>query len=153
MYLSLHIQPSYTHLTVAELEPMESGLVSVNAEFLAGEIGRTGHAAIYGVYFDTGKSELKPESEPAIAEIVRMLNQDASLNIHVVGHTDNVGTLPMNMDLSRRRAAAVVDALTTRHSIPADRLHAEGVGPLAPVESNDTEEGRGKNRRVELVKQ
>lgn len=153
VYLSLHVDATYTNLTVAELEPMETGLVSVNAEFLAGEISRTGHAAIYGIYFDTGKAELKPESEPALAEIVQILHQDASLKIHVVGHTDNVGALPMNMDLSRRRAAAVVDALITRHGIAAERLHAEGIGPLAPVESNDTEQGRSKNRRVELVKQ
>jgi OmpA-OmpF porin, OOP family len=96
---------------------------------------------------------IKPESAAAVAEIARLLTNTASLSLHVVGHTDNVGALAQNMDLSKRRAAAVVAALTTTHKIAATRLHAEGVGPLAPVASNDSEAGRAKNRRVELVKQ
>lgn len=71
----------------------------------------------------------------------------------MVGHTDNVGDAAMNMDLSRRRAGAVVDALAAKYGVVASRLNAVGVGPFAPVASNETEEGRGKNRRVELVKQ
>jgi outer membrane protein OmpA-like peptidoglycan-associated protein len=73
--------------------------------------------------------------------------------LHVVGHTDNVGTLASNMDLSKRRADAVAKVLTAKYSIAALRLGAQGVGSLAPVASNDAEEGRAKNRRVELVKQ
>ncbi len=71
----------------------------------------------------------------------------------MVGHTDNQGALEMNMDLSRRRADAGVKVLTTKYSVAAARLHALGDGPSSPVASNDTEEGRAKNRRVELVKQ
>jgi outer membrane protein OmpA-like peptidoglycan-associated protein len=71
----------------------------------------------------------------------------------VVGHTDNVGQLPANLDLSHRRADAVVKILSTKYSIAASRLDAQGVGPLAPVASNDSDAGRAKNRRVELVKQ
>ena len=74
------------------------------------------------------------------------------MKLWVVGHTDSTGEYEMNMDLSRRRAAAVIAALTGGHGIAADRLQPAGVGPLAPVASNDTEEGRAKNRRVELVK-
>ena len=70
----------------------------------------------------------------------------------MVGHTDNQGGLDYNMDLSRRRAGAVVAALTEQHGIAADRLRPAGVGPLAPAATNDTEEGRSLNRRVELVK-
>ena len=70
-----------------------------------------------------------------------------------MGHTDNVGGFDFNMDLSRRRAESVVDWLTSKHGIPAARLQAAGVGMLSPVAPNDTEEGRAKNRRVELVKQ
>ena len=132
---------------------MEGGLVTVNAAALAGDINRTGHTAVYGIYFDTGKADLKPESDAAISEISKLLEQDSSLKLLVVGHTDNVGTLASNMDLSKRRAAAVVQALTARHGIAAARLIAQGAGPLAPVASNGNEEGRAKNRRVELVQQ
>ena len=75
------------------------------------------------------------------------------MKLYVVGHTDNAGSLAQNVDLSKRRAQAVVTALTTRHQVAPARLHADGVGPLAPVAGNDDEAGRAKNRRVELVKQ
>jgi OmpA-OmpF porin, OOP family len=126
--------------------------MKAGAEEWNSAISQTGHAAVYGIYFDTGKADVKPESEPAIAEILKLLRQDPALRIHVVGHTDNVGPLPANMDLSRRRATAIVAVLTEKHGIASDRLRPEGVGPLAPVASNATEEGRAKNRRVELVR-
>ena len=78
---------------------------------------------------------------------------DANLKLYVVGHTDNQGTLAMNMDLSKRRADSVVASLTTKFAVPAGRLQAYGSGPYSPVASNDAEEGMAKNRRVELVKQ
>jgi len=139
------------NVDIIEMQPMEAGLVTVNAEALAGDISRTGHVAIYGIYFDTGKADLKPESEPTLAEIAKLLQRNPQLKLHVVGHTDSVGELAMNMDLSKRRAQAVVLALTTQHGIAAARLRPEGVGPLSPVASNKTEEGRAQNRRVELV--
>ena len=142
-----------TFLAVVEAKPMETGLVTVNAAALASDITRTGHASVYGIYFDTGKADVKPESEAALAEIAKLLQQDTSLNLYVVGHTDNVGTLASNMDLSRRRAMAVTQVLTTKHGVAAARLSPQGDGPTAPVASNDSEEGRAKNRRVELVKQ
>jgi len=140
-------------LYVVDTKPMEAGLVTVNAESLAGDINRTGHASVYGIYFDTGKADVKPESDAALAEITKLLQQNRNLKLYVVGHTDNQGTLDMNMDLSRRRADAVAKVLTTKYSVAAVRLHPLGDGPSAPVTSNDTEEGRAKNRRVELVKQ
>jgi outer membrane protein OmpA-like peptidoglycan-associated protein len=73
--------------------------------------------------------------------------------LYVVGHTDNQSALDMNMDLSRRRADSVVTVLTSKYGVAAARLRALGDGPSAPLASNDTEEGRAKNRRVELVKQ
>jgi len=142
-----------TFLAVVEAKPMETGLVTVNAAALASDITRTGHASVYGIYFDTGKADVKPESEAALAEIAKLLQQDTSLKLYVVGHTDNVGTLASNMDLSRRRAMAVTQVLTTKHGVAAARLSPQGDGPTAPVASNDSEEGRAKNRRVELVKQ
>lgn len=140
-------------LDVIETKPMETGLVTVNAEALAKDIEQTGHASIYGIYFDTGKADVKPQSEEALAEIAKLLKQHPALNLYVVGHTDNVGTLSSNMELSQRRADAVVKALVSKYSIGADRLYAAGVGPLSPVIANKTEEGRAKNRRVALVKQ
>jgi hypothetical protein len=86
-------------------------------------------------------------------EVVKLLQQDGKLKLYVVGHTDNVGPLAANMELSRQRAAAVVKELTTHYGIAGDRLQPFGDGPYAPVTSNDSEDGRTLNRRVELVKQ
>jgi outer membrane protein OmpA-like peptidoglycan-associated protein len=140
-------------LYVVELKPMEGGLVTVDAAALASDITATGHSAVYGIYFDTGKAEVKPESDGALKEIAKLLQQDARLKLLVVGHTDGVGTLASNMDLSKRRADAVVQVLTGKYGVAPARLSAQGAGPLAPVASNKSEEGRAKNRRVELVEQ
>ena len=155
VYVALHMPASggKTILNIIELKPMDTGMVAVNAAALSNDISKQGHVAIYGIFFDTGKADVKPESEPALTEIAKLLQQDAQLRLFVIGHTDITGDLAMNMDLSRRRANAVVQVLTTKHSIAAARLKADGVGPYAPVASNDAEEGRAKNRRVELVKQ
>ena len=140
------------NLTIVEKKAMAQDIVS-NADAFSNDLKTTGHTSVYGIYFDTGKSEIKPESEQAIGEIAKLLKSDAGLKVHVVGHTDNVGGLEANMKLSRDRAVAVVQALVRNHGIVASRLNAYGDGPYAPVASNDTEEGRAKNRRVELVKQ
>jgi outer membrane protein OmpA-like peptidoglycan-associated protein len=160
VYVSLHIgqwsnleSGSAIALFVVEVKPMEQGLVTADAAALASDITQTGHSAVYGIYFDTGKADVKPESEDALKEIAKLLQQDSGLKLLVVGHTDNVGTLASNMDLSKRRADAVVRVLTTTHGVAASRLTAQGAGPLAPVASNKAEEGRAKNRRVELVEQ
>jgi outer membrane protein OmpA-like peptidoglycan-associated protein len=140
-------------LYVIEMKPMESGLITVDAASLANDINRTGHASVYGIYFDTGKADVKPESDATLKEIAKLLQGDAKLKLYVVGHTDSQGALDLNMDLSRRRAEAVLAALTMKYAVPAARLRAYGSGPYAPVASNDSEDGRAKNRRVELVKQ
>jgi flagellar motor protein MotB len=138
-------------LTIVERGAMKQDIVA-NAEVFSNDIRSTGHAAVYGIYFDTGKSEIKPESEAALTEIAKLLTGDAALQVNVVGHTDSVGSVESNMTLSQTRADAVVKAMTGKHGIAASRLKAYGVGPLAPVASNDTDEGKAKNRRVELVK-
>jgi OmpA-OmpF porin, OOP family len=123
--------------------------------FVISDIGAAqgcGHIALYGIYFDTDKTDIKPESAPTLTEIAALLKQDARLTLFVVGHTDNVGGDDYNMDLSRRRATSVVTALTSQHGVDPKRLKPAGVGLLAPVAANHTEEGRAKNRRVELVK-
>lgn len=127
--------------------------IEADAAALGAGIKADGRIAVYGIQFDTGKSDIKPASEPTLAEIAKMLKAQPALKLHVVGHTDNVAGLDLNMKLSKARAEAVVQALTTRHGIAAGRLIPHGVGPVAPVASNDGEPGRAKNRRVELVKQ
>jgi OmpA-OmpF porin, OOP family len=155
-YVSLFVEegslPDVT-LIVAEVKPMETGLVTVNAAALANDINRTGHASVYGIYFDTGKADIKPESDAALKEIAKLLQENPSLKLYVVGHTDNQGGLEMNMGLSHRRAQSVLAALTTKYGIAAARLKPFGAGPYSPVASNKTDEGRAKNRRVELVEQ
>ncbi|MHC2994054.1 MAG: DUF4892 domain-containing protein [Candidatus Atribacteria bacterium] len=157
VYVSLYVSLKYgcpkVQLDVIEVKPMETGLVTVNADALAKDIARTGHVAIYGIYFDTGKADLKPESEPVLKEIAKLLQQNPKLKLYVVGHTDNVGDLTYNMKLSQARAGAVVEEFVSKYGVDAKRLKAHGVGPLSPVVSNNTEEGRAKNRRVELVEQ
>ena len=146
---------SYNHmylLSIVEKEIMKQE-VEANAEAMGSDINSTGHVSIYGIYFDTGKSEIKPESDAAISEIAKLLKNNGALNLYVVGHTDNVGSFDSNMKLSKDRADAVVKALTGKHGIAAARLKPYGVASLAPVTSNDTEDGKAKNRRVELVKQ
>jgi outer membrane protein OmpA-like peptidoglycan-associated protein len=138
--------------TIVQREEMAQTIES-SAEVFSNGLKNTGHAAVYGIFFDTGKAEIKPESAQAIGEIAKLLKTDPSLKIFVVGHTDTVGTLDANMRLSQARAEAVVASLVQTHGIAAARLKAFGSGPYSPVASNDAETGRAKNRRVELVKQ
>lgn len=138
---------------VIESEAMETGMVTIDAEAMAKGIDAEGHIAIYGIYFDTGSAEIKSESTTALEEISKLLNNRPSLKLLVVGHTDNEGEYEYNMGLSGRRANAVNRNLVDQYGIAANRLRSAGVGYLAPVSSNDTEQGRRKNRRVELVKQ
>ena len=127
--------------------------VAADAASLAGSINETGKVAIYGIYFDTDKAEIKAESKPALEEIVKLLNKDAALKVYVVGHTDNVGSFDHNMTLSQARAESVVNALVKTGGIATTRLKAYGIGSLAAASTNRTDQGRARNRRVELVAQ
>jgi OOP family OmpA-OmpF porin len=152
-----HYCKAFNDRTVAlvhVLEPRgrEQKMVVVDAGEMARTIESTGHIALYGIFFDTDKTDLKQESTPTLTEIGRMMKADTKLAILVVGHTDNQGAYEYNIDLSRRRADAVVKALAASHGVDAKRMRGAGVGMLAPAASNDTEEGRSKNRRVEIVK-
>ena len=142
----------WSKIIVVEEKPMETGMVKVTAEVFKSNILKDGHAAVYGIYFDTGKSVIKPESDETIKEIAALLKTNASMHVYIVGHTDNVGSFKDNMELSQKRAEAVVNELITKYKIPSTNLEAGGVGPLAPVATNDTEEGKESNRRVEIVK-
>lgn len=140
-------------LDVVEEKPMETKMVTVDAATMAKDIASTGRVALYGLYFDTDKAELKAESTPSLDEIGKLLKGQPGLKVLIVGHTDNAGGFDYNIGLSQRRAKSVVDQLVQRHGIAPDRLRPVGAGLIAPVASNDDEAGRSKNRRVEIVKQ
>jgi OmpA-OmpF porin, OOP family len=138
-------------LNIIERQLMKQEVVADAAALRSG-LKENGHVEVPGIFFDSGKSDIKPESEAALKELTAMLKANASVKVWVVGHTDSVGSAESNVTLSGARAAAVVKALVQR-GIAANRLAAHGAGPYAPVASNATEEGRARNRRVELVGQ
>jgi outer membrane protein OmpA-like peptidoglycan-associated protein len=110
-------------------------------------------AVTYGIYFDFNQDTIKPESEPVLKEIVQAMTDNPDWKLTVEGNTDNVGGDAYNLDLSKRRAAAVKEALVSRYQIAPDRLSTNGFGASHPVETNDTLEGRARNRRVELTRE
>jgi OOP family OmpA-OmpF porin len=138
-------------LLIVEKRAMEQEVIA-DAKSLAADISSTGHVSVYGIHFDFNEATIKPESEPTLKEIAKLLEQNPELSLYVVGHTDSVGKINYNMQLSKARAEAVVEALVKKYGVSQNRLDAYGVGPLVPVASNETEEGRALNRRVELVK-
>lgn len=140
-------------ISVVESKDMETGkIVFVDASAMQASIASSGKVALYGILFDTDKAEVKPESKATLEEIAKFLRANPTLDLVVAGHTDSQGAFDYNVGLSKRRAAAVVAALVGQHGIAAKRLTPFGAGMAAPVASNDDEAGRGKNRRVELVK-
>lgn len=143
------------YVDIVEAKAMEGGKVSasLNAADMAKGIAADGKVAVYGVFFDTDKTDVKPESKAALAEMAKLLQQDAKLKLYVVGHTDNQGALAHNLELSQKRAESVIKVLAADYKVDAKRLSAKGVASYAPAASNDGEAGREKNRRVELVKQ
>ena len=136
--------------TVIEEKEMETGLITTGS--IIQDIESKGKVSIYGVYFDTDSAEIKLESEETVEKIAEVLRENPELNIHIVGHTDSTGDFDYNIELSKKRAAALVKKLVDEYDINEERLKAAGIGPLAPEATNETEDGRAKNRRVELVK-
>ena len=137
---------------ILEPKAREKKMTTVSAAEMAKSIGTTGRVALYDIFFDTAKADLKPTSDPSLKEIAALLQGDPKLAVLIVGHTDNQGGFDYNVDLSRKRADAVVKALSASYKIDAKRLRAAGAGMIAPSASNDDETGRAKNRRVEIVK-
>jgi outer membrane protein OmpA-like peptidoglycan-associated protein len=138
-------------IQVVEAAEVEQGNVTVNAATIASALEHEGKVALYGIYFDTNQAVIKPQSAPALTEMAAALKNSPALNVFIVGHTDNQGGVDANVALSRRRAQAVVDALSTQHGVVQARLQAQGVASFAPVASNASEAGRALNRRVEMV--
>ena len=116
------------------------------------DLAKDGRAVVYGIYFDFAKDTIKPESDAVMAEIGRVLAQNPGWKLTVEGHTDSIGGDIDNLDLSKRRAAAVKQALVTRYKVDGARLQTSGYGASRPKDTNETLEGRARNRRVELAK-
>ncbi len=151
VYLECYNEGRDYEVTIVEAQAMQQD-VTADAAAMGKDIAATGKTLIYGIYFDTASATIKPESEPALGEMAKLLQSKPELKVFVVGHTDNVGTLELNLKLSSDRAAAVVKALVAR-GIASGRLKAAGVGPYCPVGPNSSDQGRAQNRRVELVQQ
>lgn len=137
---------------VVDARPREQRMVTQTAAELSSRLNVKGRVTLHGVFFDTNRTEVKPESKPALDEVAKLMTQDPTLKVLVVGHTDTVGGFEPNRSLSERRAAAVVQELKARYGITGERLFSFGVSYAAPAATNSTEEGRAQNRRVELVK-
>lgn len=143
-----------TYVQVIEPKAMATGQVTVDPAALQAGLAAEGRVTLTGLFFDTGRTELKPESQAQIDAMAELLKSQPALKAWIVGHTDNVGGFEANEKLSLARAQAVVAALTAApYKVDARRLTARGLASLAPVAGNGDEAGRAKNRRVELVAQ
>jgi len=136
---------------VVDTQEMEQK-VEIDADYLAGEIEKAGRVAVYGINFATGKADITADSAKILSEIGALLAKKADWRFRIEGHTDNMGGAKANLDLSNRRAQAVKAWLVSTHGVQADRLTTQGLGDTQPIADNKTEEGKAKNRRVELVK-
>jgi OmpA-OmpF porin, OOP family len=134
-------------LTVLEIEAMTQ---EVTADAIYAALNKDGFISLY-INFDTGKSIIKPESQPTIDQIAALMKGHGDIKVSIEGHTDNVGTAASNKTLSEQRAKAVLDAVV-KQGIAADRMSAVGWGQERPIADNRSEDGRAKNRRVEIVK-
>lgn len=135
-------------LTVVEVEAMAQ-VIGANAMLDA--LNKDGFIALY-INFDTGKWDLKSDGQATVKEIVAMLKSAPNLKISIEGHTDNVGAPASNQKLSENRAKSVMDAIA-KGGIAGNRLSSKGLGQTAPIADNRSDDGKAKNRRVELVKQ
>lgn len=143
--------PRYALLVVDQAALKTDQITVPTPTAISEAFGAEGRIALYGIYFDTGSSTIKPESAPTLQAIADLMQQQPKLSIIVVGHTDNVGGFEANVTLSQTRAAAVIAALSRQYGIATTRLTPFGAGMAAPASPNATEAGRAKNRRVELV--
>jgi outer membrane protein OmpA-like peptidoglycan-associated protein len=133
--------------------PAPKGQPGGGGQAIEQALKKEGHVDVYGIYFDFASDKLRPESAPVLAEIATTLKNNPTWKLRVNGHTDNIGGDAYNLDLSNRRAAAVKQALVAQYQIDPARLDPQGFGATQPKESNDTLEGRARNRRVELVRE
>lgn len=142
---------TFYELITLEAEPMEMDMVT--AADIGTGLSIQGRIAIYSIFFDIGKSEVKGESADALKAIAEYLNSNKAQRVLVVGHTDNTGDFELNIKLSGERAEAVIEKLVDEYAVDRNQLKPYGIGSVSPVTSNSTEVGRAKNRRVEIVEQ
>lgn len=138
-------------IQIVDGRAMQSDQVTVDARAMSDRLDKAGHIALYGIQFENDSAKLKTEADKTLSQMAEMLARDTKRKVYIVGHTDNVGTLEHNVELSQARANAVVKVLSAKFGIDVNRLQSRGIGPFAPVASNANEAGRAKNRRVELV--
>jgi len=150
IWVHLHAWENSYELTIIEEKGFEKKLV-FSADEMKKELDKSGGIAIYGIYFDLDQSTLKVGSEKVLIEMVKLMKNYANLKIEIQGHTDTTGTREHNVKLSERRAETVKSFLVL-YGVDSSRMATKGCGPDQPVASNDTEEGRSLNRRVELKK-
>ncbi|MBA8876857.1 OmpA family protein [Phyllobacterium myrsinacearum] len=143
----------YVRLDSLQVGKLTEQMVLVSAAEINKGLDTSGKVVLYGIQFDFNKASIKPESRSALDEIAKFLKEQPGQKVYVIGHTDNVGGFDFNMQLSKARAASVVADLVKTYGIAQGRLKASGVGLQAPVASNADEDGRAKNRRVELLPQ
>jgi outer membrane protein OmpA-like peptidoglycan-associated protein len=130
----------------------EADVTSAEADRLEQTLLKDRRAKVYTIYFSFNSDQLREESTPTLKTIAEVMRRHPDWNLAIEGHTDSIATDAYNLDLSKRRAAAVREALITRHAVSGGRLMTDGYGESRPVDSNDTLEGRARNRRVELVR-
>ncbi|GAA0890613.1 hypothetical protein GCM10009122_02910 [Fulvivirga kasyanovii] len=148
-----HARMFYAETGPDLLEPVPFTVTtSLDKTTIKETLDQKGKITLYGIYFNTDKSNVRPESYPLIEEIAKMLNEDPSIKIAVEGHTDAQGDDSYNLSLSQKRAEEVTRILTTEYKVKTSQLESKGYGETMPVGDNKTEEGRAKNRRVELRK-
>jgi outer membrane protein OmpA-like peptidoglycan-associated protein len=149
-WVKLYVVSDAYELIAIKQKQMEQ-VMTANADGWAQQINQSGRVSVYGINFDTGKSTIRPDSEPALNELVKLLKANTTWAMVVAGHTDNVGTQASNLALSRERAQSVISWLSV-HGVEGSRQVPAGVGDTRPIAENKDEEGRQKNRRVDLVK-
>jgi len=151
IWIAVTTSSTSTQISTIEEQAMKQQVAFVTADAMQSELNTKGHIALY-INFDTDKALIKQDGMAAVDEIGKLLNKDPALKLSVEGHTDNSGDAQHNKALSQQRADVVVATLVTK-GIDKARLSAKGLGADKPIADNGNEEGRAKNRRVELVKQ
>jgi OmpA-OmpF porin, OOP family len=149
-WLDIPVDRTLVRFDVCETKAREQRMELIKSEEMASEISLNGRIALYGIEFDFNSASIKPESESTLTEIAKLLQTQSALKILVVGHTDTVGAFEYNRTLSQKRAESVVANLKAKGIAPT-RLFPVGVSFASPIATNTTEQGRAKNRRVELV--
>lgn len=150
-HIALAVGRRGTSIDIVESRAMDTGMVTINKDHLLRELKQNGSVKVDGLFFALNESQLLPESQPSMQVLAELLNDNPSLHLFVVGHTDLVGDIEYNFNLSKKRADSVINQLVEDYRISPVRLKGYGVGPLAPKTSNEEANGRASNRRVEVV--